>query len=101
MRYSSGNGGKTESGYVLDRRVMTGGAKVAFTATLKDGMWTVVMTRPLKADKPGFVSFEPGKLYTLGFAIHDDYTTARFHHVSLEYKLGLGNAEADINAVKR
>jgi cytochrome c-type protein NapC len=42
---------------------------------------------------------EAGKTYTVGFAIHDDYTTARFHHVSLEYKLALDNPEAEINVV--
>uniref|UniRef100_UPI003D75817B c-type cytochrome n=1 Tax=Azospirillum sp. TaxID=34012 RepID=UPI003D75817B len=45
-------------------------------------------------------SIEPGKTYTIGFAIHDDHTNARFHHVSVDYKLALDNAEAGINAVK-
>ena len=43
----------------------------------------------------------PGKLYTVTFAIHDDYAAARFHHVSLELLLGLDNPEAQINAVKQ
>ena len=38
---------------------------------------------------------------SIGFAIHDDYTSARFHHVSLEYKLELDNPEAEINVVKQ
>ncbi|MCW9001194.1 MAG: ethylbenzene dehydrogenase-related protein, partial [Rhodospirillales bacterium] len=101
VRYDSGHGGKTESGFVLDHRVMEGGQPASFTGGLKDGVWTVTMTRPLKAEKPGFVSFEPGQLYTMGFAIHDDFTTARFHHVSLEYKLGLDNPEAEVNAIKQ
>ena len=63
--------------------------------------WTVVLSRPLTSDKPGDVNIEAGKIYTVGFAIHDDYTVARFHHVSLEYKLGLDTADADINVVKK
>ncbi|HYG86626.1 MAG TPA: c-type cytochrome, partial [Azospirillum sp.] len=38
--------------------------------------------------------------YTIGFAIHDDHTNARFHHVSVDYKLALDNPEAGINAIK-
>ena len=45
-------------------------------------------------------SIETGKTYTVGFAIHDDYTDARFHHVSLEYYLALDDDKADINVAK-
>lgn len=99
VRFKSG--GKHESGYVLEQRVMTGGQPVTFQGGLNDGTWTVVMSRSLKAEKPGYASFEPGKLYTVTFAIHDDYTAARFHHVSLELMLGLDNPEAQINAAKQ
>ncbi len=95
------SGGKHESGRVLEQRVMSGGPPVSFQGGLKDGVWTVTMTRPLKAEKPGYASFEPGKLRTVTFAIHDDYTAARFHHVSLDLQIGLDNPEAQINAVKQ
>ena len=95
------SGGKHESGHVLEQRVMSGGSVVAFQGGLANGVWTVTMTRPLKAEKPGYASFEPGNLYTVTFAIHDDYTAARFHHVSLDLLLGLDNPEAQINAVKQ
>ena len=100
VRYLSGSE-KAESGSILAQRIMEASDKVTATGTLKDGVWVVEVTRPLKADKPGGVSLEAGKTYTMGFAIHDDYTTARFHHVSLEYKLGLDDAEAEINVVKQ
>ncbi|MCC7167281.1 MAG: NapC/NirT family cytochrome c [Rhodospirillales bacterium] len=99
-RFKSGKG-QSESGYVLEKRVMEGGVPTAYQGGLANGVWTVVMTRPLAAGKPGFQDLAPGKLYTVGFALHDDFTNARFHHVSLEYKLGLDNAEAQINAVKQ
>jgi len=98
VRYRSGD--TAESGYILDQRVMDGGVETSFTGSLKDGVWTVEMKRPLKAPE-GFVSFGPDQLQTMGFAIHDDYSSARFHHVSLEYKVGIDNAEADINAQKQ
>jgi cytochrome c-type protein NapC len=95
------SGGKHESGHVLEQRVMGGGQPVAFAGGLDGGTWTVTMTRPLKAEKAGYASFETGKLYAVSFAIHDDFTAARFHHVSLEFLLGLDNPEAQINAVKQ
>ncbi len=95
------SGGAPESGHVLEQRVMSGGQPVKFEGGLQGGTWTVTLTRPLKAEKPGHASFEPGKLYTVTFAIHDDYTAARFHHVSLDLQLGIDNPEAQINAVKQ
>jgi cytochrome c-type protein NapC len=41
------------------------------------------------------------RLYNLSFAIHDDYSNARYHHVSLGYKLGFDNTSAEINAIKK
>jgi cytochrome c-type protein NapC len=99
LRYRSG--GKPENGSVLEQRIMTGGVELNADGVLSGDTWTVVMSRPLKSGKPGDVDIESGKLYTIGLAIHDDYTSARFHHVSLEYTLGLDNDKATINAVKR
>jgi len=101
VRFKSGDGGKTEAGHILADRVLETTDQMTSTGVLAAGVWTVTVTRPLKATQPGGVSFEAGTLYTMGFAIHDDYTTARFHHVSLEYKLGLDNVEAEINAIKQ
>ena len=53
----------------------------------------------MSSDKPGDVSLDPAKLYNIGFAIHDDYSSSRFHHVSLGLKLGFDNDEAEINAI--
>jgi cytochrome c-type protein NapC len=98
MRFRSG--AAPERGHVLERRVPDG-APVEAAGQLDGDTWTVVMSRPLKSDKDGGVALVPGKTYTVNFALHDDYTVARFHHVSLELRLGLGTNDAEINAAKR
>ena len=70
-------------------------------ASLKNGTWSVIVKRKLKSDKAGDVSIEAGKVYNFGFAIHDDYSSARYHHVSFGYKLALDNADAEVNATKQ
>ena len=102
VRYNSGKA-EVEDGYILDQRIMSGGEGAEFNAELKDGMWTLVMKRRLQSDKPGDLSLVPDKVYNFGFAIHDDYSDARFHHVSLGYKLGFdnGSEEVEINAVSQ
>lgn len=99
LRYKSGTG-ESEDGYILAERVMTGGQGVNFTGSLKGGVWTVEMTRKLTSDKLGDISMATDQMYNIGFAIHDDYTDSRFHHVSLGLKLGFNNEDAEINAVK-
>ncbi len=99
LRFRSG--APAESGHVLAQREFNGGVKAEAEGKLDGETWTVVLSRPLKSDKPGDVIFEPGKIYTVNFALHDDYTAARFHHVSLEQRFGLDAKEAEINAVKR
>jgi cytochrome c-type protein NapC len=92
--YADGSG---SNGYLLERRVENGG-EFASEASLSAGMWTVVFSRPL-AGGEGDVPLEPGKTYTVGFAIHDDYATARFHHVTLNTSMALDDDAALINVV--
>ncbi|WP_456406844.1 NapC/NirT family cytochrome c [Thiolapillus sp.] len=98
MRYKSGKG-ETENGYILDQRHMSGGGQVDAVAVKEGNTWVVEMKRKLNTGKPGDIAIEAGKLYNFGFAIHDDHAIGRFHHVSLGYKLGLDNAEAEVNVV--
>jgi len=99
-RYKAGS--KTsENGAILADRIMQGGQETEFNAVLDGGIWTVEMVRDLKSDKAADLSLDPAIVYNFGFAIHDDYTNGRFHHVSLGYKLGFDNADADLNATAK
>ncbi len=87
-------------GYVADKRVMEGGKALVSAEGKQDGdNWTVVFTRKL-AGGEGDVTLESGKKYNFGFAIHDDNSAGRFHHVSLGYTLGI-DTDADIEAKKQ
>lgn len=68
-------------------------------ASWRDGMWTVVMVRPLGLTNADDKTLKAGGVYNVGFAVHDDNITTRGHHVSFVKTLGLG-AKADIQAVK-
>ena len=100
VRYKSGKG-EVEDGYILADRHMDGGQGAEFTARQENGQWVVEMKRKLQSNKVGDVSLALDQLYNIGFAIHDDYSDARYHHVSLGYKLGFDNDEAEINAIKQ
>jgi len=98
LRYKAGTG-ESEDGHILERRVMTGGQGVSFSGGLTDGVWTIEMVRKLTSDMPGDVSMSKDNWYNIGFALHDDYTSSRFHHVSLGFKLGFDDEDAEINAI--
>ncbi|MCP4493599.1 MAG: cytochrome C552 [Gammaproteobacteria bacterium] len=98
LRYKAGTG-ESEDGHILAERVMSGGQGVEFNGSLSNGVWTVEMKRKLTSDKPGDISMSTDQWYNIGFAIHDDYSTSRFHHVSLGLKLGFDDEDAEINAI--
>jgi len=72
-------------------------------ASWKDGMWTVVMIRPLGLNNADDKALQAGGVYNVGFAVHDDNITTRGHHISFVKTLGLGvkkGVKVDVNAVK-
>ncbi|MFN3937436.1 MAG: ethylbenzene dehydrogenase-related protein, partial [Gemmobacter sp.] len=87
--------GRAHSGHVLDRRVEHE-TELAGEARLEGDTWTMIVARPLAGSGPGDVPIEPGRIYTVGFAVHDDYSYARFHHVSLDLRLSLDDPAAEI-----
>jgi len=86
-------------GYLLEHRHENAGSPVDGTARLDGDTWEMTITRPLAASGPGQIAIEPGKIHTIGFALHDDHAAARFHHVSLDLRLALDDPSAEINAV--
>ena len=98
MQWKSAKGAKPVDGKVSTSRVMEGGkALVSATGAQAGDTWTVTFVRKLGA---GDVALAAGKTYNFGFAIHDDWSHGRFHHVSLGYTLGI-DAKADITAAKQ
>jgi cytochrome c-type protein NapC len=96
-----GGSDKLENGHVLEQRVMSGGEGATASGALADGTWTVVIERNFAGEKPGDVTLAADQLYNISFALHDDFSNARFHHVSLGYRLGFDDDSAEINAVKQ
>ncbi len=92
--------GSSTNGYLLERRVANDG-DISAEASLSGGVWTVVFSRPLNSGAPGDIPLEPGKTYTVGFAIHDDFAAARFHHVTFDTSLALDDDTAQINVTKQ
>jgi Ethylbenzene dehydrogenase len=68
-------------------------------ASWKDGVWTVVLIRPLGLANDDDKALKDGGVYNIGFGMHDDNITTRGHHVSFVKTIGFG-AKADIQAVK-
>jgi len=88
-------------GRLLSRTDASGSAadNDAVYGTWKDGTYTLVWRRKLDSGHPGDDKImKVGSKYTVGFAIHDDNVTTRFHHVSFPRTLGIG-VDADIKAV--
>jgi hypothetical protein len=86
--------------YVVSREDAKGSAADnQAIANWKDGVWTVVLVRPLGLTNDDDKALKEGGVYNVGFAVHDDNITTRGHYVSFVRTLGLG-ANADIKAVK-
>lgn len=94
------SGAAPRDGYILDARRMKETPGIA-EGKHEGDTWTVTFVRKLAGGDAGDHKIVAGRTYTVGFAIHDDYTNERYHHVSFGYTLGLDNAKADINAVKQ
>lgn len=91
---------KGHDGYIADKRVQDGGkALVEAKGEKKGDEWVVTFTRKLAGGGEGDIAMASGKTYNFGFAIHDDHTHGRFHHVSLGYTLGI-DTKGDITAAK-
>ena len=87
----------------IDERKMEGGKGPEIKGVLEQGRWTVEIKRQLDPNQVGDLPLALDQVYNIGFAIHDDYSNSRFHHVSLGYRLGFDKEEEgiEINVVKQ
>lgn len=89
MQYRSGEK-KPVDGYVAEARQMDGGKGLLKAEGKKEGnKWVVTFERTLAGGGKGDHAITANKTYNFGFAIHEDYTNARYHYVSLGYQFGL------------
>ena len=97
IQYRSGKGEKPIDGHVATSRETEGGKSLQKAEGKKDGnKWVVTFERSLAGGGKGDHSIVAGKTYNFGFAIHEDYSNARFHYVSLGYQFGLDKAVPDV-----
>jgi len=89
MQFRSGEKAPVD-GYVAEARHMDGGKALLKAEGKKEGnKWIVTFERSLAGGGKGDHAITADKVYNFGFAIHEDYTNARFHYVSLGYQFGL------------
>lgn len=86
-------------GYILERRHENQMPLARAEAGYQDGSQVVVLARKLRAGSAVHKDIIPEKIYSVGFAIHDDFTNHRFHYVSFEYSLRLNAGPADFIVV--
>ena len=97
IQYRSGKGEKPVDGYVADVREMEGGKSLIKADGKKEGnKWVVTFERSLAGLGKGDHTIAAGKIYNFGVALHEDYSNARFHYVSLGYQFGLDKAMPDV-----
>lgn len=87
-------------GYVLKDRFEHPAPAISVSATEAGANWVVEFSRPL-AGGPGMKTFEPGKIYNFGVALHDQNTAGRYHLTSFQYTLTIDGGEADLVAIKQ
>ncbi|MBU1237376.1 MAG: hypothetical protein KJ634_14260 [Gammaproteobacteria bacterium] len=93
IQYRSGKGEKPIDGYVAEKRYMEGGKGLLKAEGGREGKkWVVTFERALVGGGKGDHAITAGKTYNFGFAIHEAFSEARYHHVSLGYQFGLDQA---------
>lgn len=97
IQFRSGKGEKPADGYVLESRHMDGGKSLVKAEGRKEGgKWVVTFERLLAAAGKGDHAITPNKVYSFGFALHEDHSNARYHYVSLGYQFGLDREQKEV-----
>jgi cytochrome c-type protein NapC len=90
IQFRSGKGEKPVDGWVDSERHMEGGKSHLKAEGRKEGnKWVVTFERALAGGGKGDHAITADKVYNFGFALHEDFTNARYHYVSLGYQFGL------------
>jgi cytochrome c-type protein NapC len=90
IQFRSGKGLGPVDGWVDSERHMDGGKSQLKAEGKKEGnKWIVTFERTLAGGGKGNHAITADKVYNFGFAIHEDFTNARYHYVSLGYQFGL------------
>jgi len=90
IQYRSGKGQNPVDGWVGSERHMDGGKSHLKAEGKKEGnKWVVIFERSLAGGGKGDHAITADKVYNFGFALHEDFTNARYHYVSLGYQFGL------------
>lgn len=97
-RFTQDGNATAVSGYILEERHAHSSSPVTVTAQNKNGLRTVEFKRKIRAKGQGIKTLNADTPLQIGFAIHDDYTTGRFHYVSFGQSLSLNNSNADLKA---
>jgi hypothetical protein len=94
---------KNFDGFIDGDRKMDGGKSLTKAEGKKDGSkWVVTFERDLAGKGKGDHTIAAGKTYNFGFAIHDDYSNARYHYVSFGgYQFALDADAADPKRAKQ
>ncbi|HEX8963759.1 MAG TPA: ethylbenzene dehydrogenase-related protein, partial [Rhodocyclaceae bacterium] len=97
IQWRSGKGEKPVDGWVDSERHMEGGKSLIKAEGKKEGnKWVVTFERELAGKGKGDHNIVADKTYNFGIAIHEDYTGARYHYVSLGYQFGLDKANPEV-----
>ncbi len=88
-------------GHILDKRHRNNQALVAVTAQMINGSWTVQFSRKRIASDSLHKDIIAGKIYSIGFAIHDDYANHRHHFVSFGRSFVLDQGDADFVVISQ
>lgn len=100
-RLNQGSPAVAMDGYILKERQENDAVITKAEAEFKAGTWSVVLTRPLQPGIPNHKDLVPGKVYHIGFALHDSHKAQRFHKVSFEYTLMLDAGDANFVAASQ
>ena len=88
LQYRSG--GSPIDGWIDSERHMSGGKALLKADGKKEGnKWVVIFEREMAGGGKGDHTISTDKVYNFGFAIHEDFTNARYHYVSLGYQFAL------------